>query len=111
MTALRMMSGALAIAGLLLQTHALQAAQQWVKNEATLDAEARIDLGTDFTKIKGTFRATPESMLDAKDSINGTFLVGQYRHVYQRPVASAAGWSTKWCRRRFSIARVNFTEP
>jgi len=67
------------------------AAGQWVKDEQTLEPGATIYLGTSFSEKTGKFRAQPESMLDTTSSIEGRFIVGTYRYVYQTPEQDVNG--------------------
>ncbi|GGY72762.1 hypothetical protein ACFFTM_02015 [Pseudoduganella plicata] len=64
---------------------------QWVKDEQTLEPGATIYLSAAFGSKKGKFRAQPESMLDTTSSIDGSFIVGTYRYVYQTPERDAQG--------------------
>jgi hypothetical protein len=73
--------------GLPAQSQDAQAVQSWVKDERAVDGGATIYLGKRFGSKSGTFRATPESMLDTKDKISGNFIVGQYRYVYDKPLS------------------------
>lgn len=70
---------------------AAAATQPWVKDEATLEPGAQIYLGTGFAVKKGKFKAMPESMLDTKNSIEGSFVVANYRFVYQKPIKDQSG--------------------
>ena len=60
-------------------------ATAWVKDEQSLDRSAQIYLNPAFTPIKGKFKAVPESVMDRKDTIEGSFLVGEYRYVFNKP--------------------------
>lgn len=63
----------------------------WVKDEMSIDGSAQIYLNKIFGTKKGKFKAMPDSMLDAKDSIEGTFIVASYRYVYKRPIRESNG--------------------
>lgn len=71
---------AISIAGLMASSWAIGTTEKWVKDEATSDG-GTIYLNQHFDRKSGTFAATPESVLDNRDSISGTFLVGTYRIV------------------------------
>lgn len=60
-------------------------ATSWIKDEQSLDQAAQIYLNPAFTPIKGKFKAVPESIMDTKDTIEGNFLIGEYRYVYNQP--------------------------
>jgi hypothetical protein len=63
----------------------------WIKDEMTLDSAAQIYLSPAFTTIKGKFKAMPESITDTRDSIDGNFLVGEYRYLFKKPEAGKDG--------------------
>jgi hypothetical protein len=72
----------LAALGLLISTASVAVgATTWTKGESTPDGDGSIYFSTAFTQKTGTFKATPESMLDKKDTVTGTFVVGTYRIV------------------------------
>lgn len=56
----------------------------WIDDGPSIDGDAKIQMSKTFTMQSGKFKATPESMLDKKDSISGNFLVGSYRYVYKK---------------------------
>jgi hypothetical protein len=59
--------------------------QLWVKGERSIEGDSTIYLSKQFTQKSGTFAATPESMQDKNTSIKGSFLVGSYKYVYDKP--------------------------
>lgn len=63
----------------------------WRKSEVSLDSSATIYLSNIFGSKRGKFRATPESVLDNKDSIDGKFIVAKYRYVYSQPEIDGRG--------------------
>jgi hypothetical protein len=63
----------------------------WIKNEMSIDGSAQIYLNNTFGTKKGKFKAMPDSMLDTRDSIEGTYIVASYRYVYKRPIREGNG--------------------
>lgn len=63
----------------------------WIKDEVSLDGSAQTYLNTTFTPIKGKFKALPESIMDRKDTIEGSFLLGEYRYVFKKPETGEDG--------------------
>ena len=63
----------------------------WIKDEVSLDGSAQIYLNTAFTPIKGKFNAVPDSIMDRKDTIEGNFLLGEYRYVFTKPETGEDG--------------------
>lgn len=63
----------------------------WIKDELSVDGGARIYLNAAFTPIKGKFKAVPESMIDKKDTIEGSFLLGEYRYLFNKPETGKDG--------------------
>jgi hypothetical protein len=59
--------------------------EQWVEDERSIDGGATIYLNKIFSSKSGTFNAVPESMLDSKDKLSGSFIVGSYRYVHDEP--------------------------
>jgi hypothetical protein len=75
-------------------SHALASdtpAASWIKDEMDLDGSAQIYLSPAFTTIKGKFKAMPESITDTRDSIEGNFIVGEYRYLFKKPEAGKDG--------------------
>jgi hypothetical protein len=66
--------------------------QSWVRGERSLEGDSTIYLSKKFVKKDGTFAATPESMQDKNTSISGSFLVGSYKYVYDRPAKESGQW-------------------
>ena len=69
---------------------------QWVKDGATVDGGGTIYLSTTFTRKSGTFRAMPDSIMEDKDSVSGTFLVGTYRMVADKNEPPMEGMHGKY---------------
>jgi hypothetical protein len=58
---------------------------EWVAHGQDEDKTATIYLSTKFVPMTGTFEVVPASPTDARDSLSGTFLVGQFRYVFNKP--------------------------
>lgn len=96
MLAARLFSlGARCMAAALLSTgvaHARGASDRsWIKDEKSADGAAQIYLSPAFTPVKGKYAAVPESMIDARSTIEGHFLMGSYRYVFTKPETGADG--------------------
>ncbi len=63
----------------------------WIKDELSADGTAQIYLNTAFTSTKGKFKAVPESIMDRKDTIEGSFLLGEYRYMFLKPETGQDG--------------------
>ena len=63
----------------------------WVKDEQTPDKTAQIYLNPVFSWVSGKFDAVPESILDKTVSIEGKYLVGEYRYLFKRAEKGADG--------------------
>ena len=63
----------------------------WIKDEISVDGSAQIYLNAAFAPIKGKFKAVPESITDRKDSIEGSFLLGEYRYLFKKPETGKDG--------------------
>ena len=63
----------------------------WIKDEISVDGSAQIYLNAAFAPIKGKFKAVPESITDRKDSIEGSFLLGEYRYMFKKPETGTDG--------------------
>lgn len=63
----------------------------WIKDELSLDGSAQIYLNAAFAPIKGKFKAVPESITNRKDSIEGSFLLGEYRYMFKKPETGKDG--------------------
>lgn len=66
------------------------AGNEWVEipNTHTLPGEAsdgKVYFGTQFTQQKGNYKATYESVMESRDSLSGTFLMGSFRYVFNHP--------------------------
>ena len=89
-------ASAITFAALLLSAapsaHAKEAAAaSWIKDEISLDGSAQIYLNSAFTPIKGKFKAVPESITDRIDTIEGGFLLGEYRYMLKKPETGKDG--------------------
>ena len=61
------------------------ATQQWVEDVSGRNAETQTYLGKDFSSKAGKFAATPESILDQIQFVEGKFLLGSYRFKSTKP--------------------------
>lgn len=89
-------ASAIACAALLVSAaptaHAKEATTaSWIKDEISLDGSAQIYLNSAFTPTKGKFKAVPESITDRKDTIEGGFLLGEYRYMLKKPETGKDG--------------------
>ena|GEM_PF-2227792 len=57
-------------------------ASEWADVGPSIDGDAKIQMSKKFSNKTGKFNATPESMLDKREFIEGNFIVGTYRYVY-----------------------------
>jgi hypothetical protein len=60
-------------------------AADWINAGTSLEGDAKIELNKTFSKKAGNFKAIPESVVDKKKSITGSFVVGTYRYIYSTP--------------------------
>jgi hypothetical protein len=66
-------------------------APSWIKDEIDLDGSAQIYLSSAFTSLKGKFRAMPESFTDTRETIEGKFIIGEYRYLFKEPETGKDG--------------------
>ena len=55
----------------------------WIKDAMSIDGSAQIYLNKAFGTKKGKFKAMPDSMLDTRENVEGTFIVASYRYSYK----------------------------
>lgn len=57
-------------------------AAEWIDAGPSVEGNAKIQLNSSFSKKSGKFKAMPDSIMEKRDFIEGNFVVGTYRFVY-----------------------------
>jgi hypothetical protein len=64
---------------------------EWIVEGPDEDNNATIYLSREFTRVTGVFPNIPASSSDTRESLSGTFIVGQYKYIFHKPTFAGSG--------------------